>query len=137
MNALAGFTIRTCNFHIGLFQTGARWTVEVHRDLDGYKTLVVEHGGAAIAWLGWCRFKHTLQIGAVLVSPRYRGRGIAGALIDLLLAAEQPEHVSVTVVSDRGKTMIRAAMDRHLEVAWTVRENGERRLRDLKPARAA
>ena len=137
MNALAGFTIRSHAFHVGLFQAGARWTVEVHRDLSGYRTLVVEHAGAAIAWLGWCRYRHTLQIGAVLVSPRYRGRGIAGALIDLLLAAERPEHVSVTVVSDRGKTMIAGALARHPELVWTVAEDGERPLRDLKPARAA
>lgn len=137
MNPLAGCTVRSHNFHVGLFQKGARWTVEKHADFDGYKTLVVERDGAEIAWLGWLRYPSTLQIGAVLVAPRYRGRGIAGALIDLLLAVERPERVAVTVVSDRGKTMIVAARARHPGLVWSVVENGERRLRDLKPARAA
>lgn len=82
--------------------------------------------------IGRSRSGKTIHANGTIVRPAYIKQGIGRELWHAMLKSEKPKRVSVTVISDRGYSLVESMKESFPNIKWIVEENGDRKLRRLK-----
>jgi len=93
-----------------------------------------EDGHVAGAWKYDKPYYKAIRSAGTWVAPKYRRHGLALRLWGFGLKHEQPERVKVVVTSDRGHTLTCSLKIKFPHIKWTIKNNGDRKLRNLKKA---
>lgn len=90
--------------------------------------------GRLIAAIGWeeVAVGRRLLARGTFVDDRWRKKGLAAALWELVLARVQPKAVKVIVISDKGMTLVSGLAEKHKSIVWMIIQDGERPLRKLR-----
>lgn len=81
--------------------------------------------------------RRILRSHATFVWPLYRGIDIARTMWCFAIQEHRVTKVHVSVVSDRGKTLVETLSDQFPRVSFEMSEQGQRALRSLKGAKGA
>lgn len=125
------------DFGEGKWSLGFGWPMVTSAYTQGYVCNFVDRGIAAVrrgrivGVLTWNIDEGELESGGTFVSRTIRRRGLGLAMWELALSVERPGVVSMTVVSDRGVTLVQSLKRRHRGIYWDLSMDGARKLRVL------
>ena len=93
-----------------------------------------EDGHVAGAWK-YDKPRHkVIRSSGTWVAPKHRKRGLGLKLWEFGLQHEKAERVTVVATSDRGYTLACSLKERFPEIKWIIKDNGDRKLRNLRKA---
>jgi len=86
-------------------------------------------GTLCVLWLG--RWKKICSCGTV-VSRSWQNKGVATMLWDEMIDFHKPKRIYVSLVSDRGLSLIASLKENYRWIEWQTSERADRKLRVLK-----
>jgi ribosomal protein S18 acetylase RimI-like enzyme len=96
-----------------------------------YATVAYENGKLVGIIKYDFRYK-TFESYGTWVAPRFRKNGLAVKLWEVALERTGAKKVRVTVISDRGNTLIESLQSDFPDIKWKICQAGARKLRDLR-----
>jgi predicted GNAT family acetyltransferase len=100
-------------------------------DINRIVVAVDEYGHAAGIWRYYKQGKTITSCGT-WVSPKHRKYGIAKRMWEFGISCEDPKKINVTIITDRGYSLIDSMKEQFPDVKWKISEDSLRKLRKLK-----